>query len=931
MNEQPPTQMQYAACTTCNGFGYTINKSKEHVVCHTCHDKPSFFAVFDNEALFWGEEISEIGIKKRHIARKVNLVFNITLMACGVLGLGALAYAGYTEFSPNLPDLIGLSDFFTTPNRFVLLFWLSVGVDCFLMYRLYQESIAKKQIDFSRETQEHKAKHPLQLPAKPSREKVAKLSHSHKKDISAYFTHEALAAIELSYVVTKQLGHHQITPLHLLAALLETQAVSAVMVRLAIQKDAVMKSIGRAMSKEGIDSGKGVDLGLEARHMFFYAYEEAVTRKHPTVDAIELFSAVVKHDSWAQDIFYDLEIDQEHLNNTIEWMYIQRRLRSQYTEWRSKASKKPKGIMDRAMTAQPSPLLQAISQDYTTAAVQGAFFPLIGREQEMEQVMRVLTQRTGNVLLVGPPGVGKSTILEGVAQMMAAEEVPKKWQDKRFVVLDPGALIANAEGVGAVEGRMLTVIKEIRRAGNILLGIEDVHHLLDMRSTTGSEDAGSILMNALSQGQIQVLATTTTEEYQQYIANRGTFLRRFQIVKMDEMGKHDAILVLEAQSARIEGQYKVFFSYAAIEAAVDLTTQFIQDRYLPAKALDIMTEAAGLVSGERGEGSIVEKEDVARVISEKTNVEVTAITEDEREKLLNLEAIMHQRVVGQDEAVGAIASALRRAREGLRDSGRPIASMLFLGPTGVGKTETAKTIAEVYFGNEQNMIRLDMSEYQEPSALQKLIGGPGQRGTLTEQIRLKPFSLVLLDEFEKAYPDVLNIFLQVLDDGRLTDGTGRTIDMSNTMIIATSNAATQQIQNAIAAGYTSQQVKTQLMEETLPGMFRPELLNRFDNVVVFAPLTLAQVTEIATRMIQKMSRTLFDQRGVLLKVSQQAVAELAQAGYDPRYGARPLRRVLQEVVDDAVAKLFLEQQVRRKDTIVIEAGGQIRVERGDSL
>jgi ATP-dependent Clp protease ATP-binding subunit ClpC len=701
--------------------------------------------------------------------------------------------------------------------------------------------------------------------------------------------------------------------------------------RLGVSPKTIFEKIGKAMMLEGVEKGAGLDLNVHSYSMFFYAYEEALSLKRETVDVIELFLAIIHRDHWAQEIFFDLEMDDAVIRHSVEWVYIQRHLRDQREEWRRRAARKPKGIMDRAMTAQPSPLLQSLSQDYTAIASQGGFFPLIGRESEMDQVLRIMGQGTGNVILVGPSGVGKTTLFEGLAQVMASEDVPPTLQDKRFVVLDPGQLIAGASGMGALEQRMEEIIYEVVKAGNIILGIEDIHHLLNMRSSGGSEDVAGILMNAISQGFIRVIATTTTEEYQQFIQSRAPFIRRFQNVHVEELSRDGSILVLEAKSGQLEYKHRVFFSYAAIVSIVDLTTKFIPDRYLPSKALDVMTEVAGLVESRKGAGAFVTKDDVAQVISEKTNVEVGSLTESDRDKLLHLEDLLHERMVGQDEAVNAVAAALRRSREGLRDTHRPIASLLFLGPTGVGKTEMAKTIAEVYFGNEQNMIRLDMSEYQDMNSLRKLIGAKGDHGLLTEAIRQKPFALVLLDELEKAHPDVLNVFLQVMDDGRLTDGTGKTFDMSNTMIIATSNAGTQQMQNSYAAGLSSAQIKTTLLEEVLPQMFRPEFINRFDNVVVFTPLSFAEVVDVASHLIELLQKKLFTEKGIALEVMPEAVLQLAQMGYDPQYGARPLRRVIQDSVNDALAKLLLSQNISRRDTVILKAGGEIEIKKAVGL
>ncbi|MBI2410291.1 MAG: ATP-dependent Clp protease ATP-binding subunit [Candidatus Kerfeldbacteria bacterium] len=925
MSKPVKTELEFFDCQQCKGFGYVMNPAKEHVPCTVCHNHPSMYAMLDQQVLYWGTQISEAAVRQRKIQQIVRHVFRGVLLLCGIGGMVTLVFAAYQFYNSNGT----LLNFFTTPNRLLALFWCSIWTDLILYYHFEREGIIRHQLRYTAEGAAHQRI--AKRPANPTYPKFHQLPRHVRIDIAPFFTPDALSAIEWSAAIARKLGHHQITPLHLFSALLRTNAIATIMTRLGMNAQELYAKIGSAMSREGMDSGRSLDMSVESYRALFYAYEEAVHARRRRVDTMEILIALVHADPWIAQIFDELNITDRVLHNVIEWIHIQRRLKEQYMRWKAQSASKPKGVMDRALTARPSPLLQSISQDYTALARQGGFFPPVGRAAEMEQLLRIIQEPTGNVLLVGAPGVGKSTLLEGLAQRMTAEEVPSALQDKRLVVLDPGALIADARGTGVLEGRMQRIILEIAQAKNIVLGVEDIHHLLNMRSGSGSEDAGSMLMNALSRGFVKVVATTTTQEYEQFIQNHGAFVRRFQVVNVAELTRDDAILVLEARAGSIEYKHRVFFSYSALESAVDLSSQFIQDRFLPAKALDVLTEAAAYAHSARGDDAIVVKEDVAEVIAEKTNVQVTAINDDERQKLLNLESIMHERIVGQDEAVNAVAGALRRAREGLRQSGRPIANFLFLGPTGVGKTEMAKTIAEVYFGNEENMIRLDMSEYQEAAAVQKLIGGSGEQGLLTQAVRRKPFALVLLDEFEKAHPQVLNIFLQAMDDGRLTDGTGYTVDLSNAMIIATSNAATQQIQNSIAAGVSQEQIRTRLLEEFLPHIFSPELVNRFDSVVVFTPLGLPEVELISQRLIAALVARLEAERGIVLNVLPAAVAELARAGYDPLYGARPLKRVITERVEDAVAKLLLSQQVNRRDTIILGPGGQVTIEHADRL
>jgi len=385
----------------------------------------------------------------------------------------------------------------------------------------------------------------------------------------------------------------------------------------------------------------------------------------------------------------------------------------------------------------------------------------------------------------------------------------------------------------------------------------------------------------------------------------------------------------------IEHKYKVFFTYDAIEKSVRLSQRYVHDQFLPAKAVKVLEEAA-IAASARGARTWVTGEDVARVISDKTKVKITRITEEESVKLLNLEDRIHQRIVNQEEAVNLVASALKRARAELRDEKRPIVNLMFLGPTGVGKTELAKTVSEIYFGGEDKMIRVDMSEYQNQESINRLIGSPpGFRGGtaggyLTDAVRKAPFSLVLLDEFEKAHPDILNLFLQVMDDGRLTDGAGRTIDFTNSIIIATSNAGTQEIQDGMRQGKSIEVIQEQLMSEVLKPYFRPELLNRFDSIVLFKPLSMDHVIQIARLMLNQVRKRL-EQKGIILKVTNEAVTELAEAGYDPTMGARPLRRVIQERVDNALADHLLSGQLGRRDIAILEPGGKIKVEKAQKF
>jgi len=446
----------------------------------------------------------------------------------------------------------------------------------------------------------------------------------------------------------------------------------------------------------------------------------------------------------------------------------------------------------------------------------------------------------------------------------------------------------------------------------------------------GSIDLADVLSQALSKNNILCLATTTPPEYKKYIEEKSSLDRVLEKIDVAEVNGNEAIQILESKANSIEYRHQIYFSYDAIEQAVVLADRYLHDRFLPEKAVQIMEEVATRAREQKGKRSLITGNDVAQIISGKTNIPLAEITKEESEKLLNLEDKIHERMIDQEEAVSMVATSLRRARAEMRDMKRPIVNLLFLGPTGVGKTELAKTVAAVYFGNEKNMIRLDMSEYQEQSSLGRLIGaapgfaGSNTGGYLTEAVRKNPFSLILLDEIEKAHPDILNVFLQVLDDGRLTDSSGRTIDFTSSIIIATSNAGTKIIQDLVKQNIPIEQIRQQLMDGELNKYFRPEFLNRFDGIIVFKPLAMADVEKIAKLMLNKIAKDL-EIRGIKLEVAPEALSYLAQAGFDPEFGARPLRRVIQQKVQDQLANYILQGAVGRRDTVRLGAAGGIEI------
>lgn len=596
--------------------------------------------------------------------------------------------------------------------------------------------------------------------------------------------------------------------------------------------------------------------------------------------------------------------------------------------------------------------LEQFGIDLTEQAKSGELDPITGRDREVERLIHILLRRTkNNPIIIGEAGVGKTAIVEGLAQDIVSGKAPKDLQAKKIIQLDLSSLVAGASHRGEFEERLRSVIKETQAAGNIILFIDEIHTIIGAGDTEGALDASNIIKPFLARGQLQIIGTTTTVEYRKYFEKDKAFERRFQPVIADEPSEEAAIEMLKALAPKYESFHKVVITPEAIEASVKLSKRYIGERYLPDKAVDLLDEASAQVRLELNEGkkdnNQIVREDIEKIVSSWTGIPITKLTENESEKLLHLEDTIHKRLINQENAVTLVAEAVRRGRIGLSSASRPIASFIFLGPTGVGKTELAKTLAEVLFGKEDAMIRLDMSEYMEKHEVAKLIGAPPgyvgyeEGGQLTEAVRAKPYSIVLLDEVEKAHPDVFNILLQLLEDGRLTDNKGNTISFKNTIIIATSNIGSaliqQQLQDNVDAakkaeakteGQVNQQKEpdnkkekfeelTKILMGELRKFFRPELLNRFDGLVVFEPLSEKNMTEVASLGISSTKKLLLLQ-GIDLEASEAALARLAKEGYDPIYGARPLRRLIQTAIENPIALLMINKTFVSGDKILID-------------
>lgn len=630
--------------------------------------------------------------------------------------------------------------------------------------------------------------------------------------------------------------------------------------------------------------------------------------------------------------------------------------------------------------------LEQFGRDLTQLAAQGKIDPVIGRQTEIERVIQILCRRTkNNPVLIGEPGVGKTAVAEGLALKIQAGEVPEILKNKRLVSLDLTGMVAGTKYRGDFEERIKAAIDEVKADGNIILFIDELHTIIGAGSAEGSADAANILKPALARGDFQVIGATTINEYRKHIEKDAALERRFQPVMVGEPSEEEAIAILKGLKDRYEAHHKVTITDEAVDAAVKLSSRYIADRYLPDKAIDLIDEAASRVrlrtftapedlqdlekkikdleidkaaavnaqdferaaflrdkekelrdqlerakdewtaKNERS-NSVVVPNDIADIVSMWTGVPVSQLTEEESQRLLRLEDTLHKRVIGQDEAVTAIAKAIRRGRVGLKDKNRPIGSFIFLGPTGVGKTELCKALAEAMFGDEKAMVRFDMSEYMEKHTVSRLVGSPPgyvgfeEGGQLTEAVRTKPYSVVLFDEIEKAHPDVFNILLQILEDGRVTDSQGKTVDFKNTVVIMTSNVGARLITEKQKGLGFSQAVTEKATEEAdfektkelvmgeLKSLFRPEFLNRVDDIIVFHKLTKADTAKIARKMLTSLEKKLCDM-DIAMTFTDAAVEAIAEKGYDPDYGARPLRRVIQNQVEDPISEKMLEGTV----------------------
>ena len=801
-------------------------------------------------------------------------------------------------------------------------------------------------------------------------------------------TRQAQKAVEFARDIAEELQHNYIGTEHLLLGLIRAEEglASKVLRQNDITEEQILNLIEQLINDSDVMEGEVADYTPRAKRVLECSSREASRLNQTSIGTEHLLIALLREkDCIALRLLNTLGV-------SIPKIY------SELFASMGMDVARAKEYLESQRETERDSALESYAMNLTALAAEGKLDPVIGRNEEIQRVIQILSRRTkNNPCLIGEPGVGKTAVVEGLAARIAEGDVPDSIRDKRVMTLDLSGMVAGSKYRGEFEERIKRLIAEVKRDGQVLLFIDEIHTIIGAGGAEGALDASNILKPSLARGEIQVIGATTIEEYRKYIEKDAALERRFQPVMTNEPSEEEAIAILEGLRSAYENHHQVTITDEAIETAVKMSIRYINDRFLPDKAIDLIDEASAkvklssmtitgelqelvkenerleeakekaIIRGDMINASDIGKDqkllsakiltlkksierknkrrvavsarDVADVVSSWTKIPVKQLEEKESERLMRLESTLHRRVIGQDEAVTAVAKAIRRGRVGLKDPKRPIGSFLFLGPTGVGKTELSKALAEAMFGSDSTIIRVDMSEYMEKHSVSKLIGSPpgyvgyDEGGQLSERVRRNPYSILLFDEIEKAHPDVFNVLLQVLDDGHITDSQGRKVDFKNTVIIMTSNAGASNIVTPKKLGFFSEtdekadydRMKSAVMEE-VKHIFKPEFLNRIDDIIVFHSLTKEHIQKIVAIMMNEISDRALDQMGIHLHTSEGVLRLLAEAGFDPVYGARPLRRAIQNKVEDLLAEEILCGRIHRGDQVRLTlAGKEIKI------
>ncbi len=700
-----------------------------------------------------------------------------------------------------------------------------------------------------------------------------------------------------------------------LISLLQTDSGKLAFLRLGIQVDDIITMLKGQASRIGVAT---IDQEL-INKLPFLGLEAAIRLRSPSIDPLLLLCSLVAelpNDHPMQQLLFKLGISQETLEVLAVWIFNIRLLSEELSTFRKLASFRSDSEIDKGLTAVPTPYLDQFSEDLTRQAKYGQLPVALGREADVDGVLKLLSEGRRNVFIKGAQGSGRKTVIHELAYRMVTEEVPELLQDKRLVKLELSGIVGSRVPAETV---LVEALNEAEKSGNIALVLEDIHVLAKATSGKGLSLL-EILVSNVAESNLVVIGTTTIMDYSDYLQRTLNFDQAFSSYELLDLSPRSILLACCVRASLLENKFGVMFTFQTIQTAISLSDQYFKDTAQPQKAINLMTEAATRAHNGGEKERLVTQEMIEKIVAEKTHVPEGTFTQKEADKLLNLESELAQSVVGQKQAVRAVVEALQRARSGLSRGTRPIASFLFVGPTGVGKTELAKTLARTYFGSEEYFLRLDMSEYQGSDGIEKLLGSKGdtQDTMFVRHIKNFPFCLFLMDEFEKASRDVLNLFLQILEDGRITNSKGETLDLTHAIIIATSNAGTPDIQAGIKAGEELAQIKARLFDQILMKSFAPELLNRFDGVILFTPLAPEEVEAITQLQIKRLSKQLLETKGIEFEATPAALSFIAQKAYDPLLGARPIRRFLQDNVETLLAKILLTAPVERGTKLMLD-------------
>lgn len=870
-------QLSQTSCPTCNGAGYLTNPEGA-LSCPECLGSGAWLASGETRLIFQPPHHLGSGLSEKTASQLFAIGTNLTALV-GLFFLWQLILASWSDplriFWQQEPAALGFGIFGVLTI---------IGFTAFSARRHQGQSITNLE--------------PL-LSTKPD-----------LIPINPYLHSRVIRLLNAAAAHAQGQNRSVVTDTDLFYALANHNRILTILARLEL----LPNTLQDRFPISGLRGGKA-ELESSASMRILAGFQKAVEEGFTCVDLEDLFLTYLDpaQPNQFSPTLEELGISAKKFLTVTRWYAAEAERAQAWAVWKERGRNRPKSYMNRGWTALPTPTLDQYSEDLTVAASMGMIATGFGYQKEIDSALEVLSGgKVQNVLFVGDPGSDVDELVQVIATQMTEAKVPEKLQDKRLVRLDlPRLLTAGSEPMKAMQ----QIVDEVAQAGNVILALPELKAIAEGNSC--GLDSATVLANALQGGEIQVISTASFADYHRYLESNHSLVSNLQIIELHDLTPEEAIPILEDKASDIEFHFKVWLTYPALETAAKLAPRYLTTQATPGNAVELLETAAK----NPDPAHWVTKAAVQRAVEKLTNVPVATATGAEADKLLNLESQIHTRVIGQDQAVKAVADALRRTRAGLTSPNRPAASFLFVGPTGVGKTELAKALAANYFKSEEAMVRFDMSEYQEPSSIYQLIGNPNdsqsEGGTLTQAVREHPFSLLLFDEIEKAHPDVLNLFLQILDDARLTENTGRVVKLQSCIIIATSNAGSKEISQLIKAGRQAKEL-VPTITRILENNFKPEFLNRFDSIIPFQPLDKAQLNQIAALMITSV-QTKAAEQNITLTVTPEAISRLVELGYDPAYGARPLRRTIEQKLEGVLANALLNGTAKAGDTLQITA------------